>query len=118
MGDIMRVGLCQINSQADKEANIRRAEELIDEAASRGARLIALPEYVDYLGPDEAKDGIAESIPGPTTERFAAKAKQHDAYILGGSIIEMSDTAGKFYNTSTLFGPNRASKPSVTSKRS
>jgi deaminated glutathione amidase len=105
MADIMRVGLCQINSQADKEANISRAEELIDEAASRGARLITLPEYVDYLGADEAKDGIAERIPGPTTDRFAAKAKQHNAYILGGSIIEESEMPGKFYNTSTLFNP-------------
>jgi deaminated glutathione amidase len=105
MADVMRVGLCQINSQDDKNANISRAEELIDEAAARGARLITLPEYVDYLGADEAKDGIAESIPGPTTDRFAAKAKQHNAYILGGSIIEESETPGKFYNTSTLFNP-------------
>jgi deaminated glutathione amidase len=105
MGDIMRVGICQINSQGDKEANISRAEELIDEAASRGARLIALPEYVDYLGEDSVKDDVAESIPGPTTDRFAAKAKQHDAYILGGSMIEQTDTPGKFYNTSTLFNP-------------
>jgi deaminated glutathione amidase len=105
MADVMRVGLCQINSQDDKNANISRAEELIDEAAARGARLITLPEYVDYLGADEAKDGIAESIPGPTTDRFAAKAKQHNAYILGGSIIAESETPGKFYNTSTLFNP-------------
>jgi deaminated glutathione amidase len=106
MSNILRVGLCQINSQADKERNIARAEELIDEAAARGARLITLPEYVDYLGPAEGKKEIAESIPGPTTERFAAKARQHNAYILGGSIVEVSDVEDKFYNTSTLFDPS------------
>jgi deaminated glutathione amidase len=106
VSNILRVGLCQINSQADKERNISRAEELIDQAASRGARLITLPEYVDYLGPSEGKQAIAETIPGPTTERFAAKARLHDAYILGGSIVELSDVEGKFHNTSTLFDPS------------
>jgi deaminated glutathione amidase len=106
MVNVMRVGLCQINSQSDKEHNLRRAGGLIDEAAGRGARLIALPEYVDYLGPAEGKQDIAEPIPGPTTERFAAKAREHGVYILGGSIVERSDVDGKFYNTSTLFDPN------------
>lgn len=106
MGDIMRVAMCQINSQADKERNISRAEELIDEAAERGARLITLPEYVDYLGPNDGKQAIAEPIPGPTTERWAARARQHNAYILGGSIVEQTDVDGKFYNTSTLFDPS------------
>jgi deaminated glutathione amidase len=106
VSNVLRVGLCQINSQADKERNISRAEELIDEAAARGARLITLPEYVDYLGPNDGLQGAAETIPGPTTERFAAKARQHNAYILGGSIVELSDVEGKFYNTSTLFDPS------------
>jgi deaminated glutathione amidase len=101
----IRVGLVQINSRSDKEANLRRAEELIDEAAARGARLIALPEYVSYLGPREGNAENAETIPGPTTERFAAKARQHDVYILGGSIVEQSDVPDKFYNTSTLINP-------------
>jgi deaminated glutathione amidase len=105
VADNLRVGLVQINSRSDKEANLRRAEELIDEAAGRGARLIALPEYVSYLGPREGNVENAETIPGPTTERFAAKARQHDVYILGGSIVEKSDVPDKVYNTSTLINP-------------
>lgn len=103
--DTMRVALVQINSRHDKEANIRRAEELIDQAAATGARVVALPEYVDFLGPREQHDEIAESVPGPITERFAAKAKEHSIYVLGGSMHERTGTPGKFYNTSVLIDP-------------
>lgn len=106
MSDRMRVGLVQINSRDDKEANISRAEELIDEAAARGAQLVALPEYVDYLGERDGKESAAETIPGPTSERFAAKAQEHGIHLLGGSVHERTDRPGMFYNTSVLYGPN------------
>jgi predicted amidohydrolase len=67
---------------------------------------VALPEYVDYLGEREGKEAIAETIPGPTSERFAAKAQEHGIHLLGGSVHERTDTPGKFYNTSVLYGPN------------
>jgi len=86
-GDLLRVGLVQMNSRSDKEANLATAERLIDEAAERGARLVGLPEYVSYLGPKDLHEENAEPIPGPTTERFAAKARQHGVYLLGGSIL-------------------------------
>ncbi|HEX3722469.1 MAG TPA: carbon-nitrogen hydrolase family protein [Nitrolancea sp.] len=105
-GDLMRVGLVQMNSRSDKEANLATAERLIDEAAERGARLVGLPEYVSYLGPKDLHEANAESIPGPTTERFAAKAREHGIYLLGGSILERSDTDGKYFNTSTFFNPD------------
>ena len=104
----LRVAAVQINTQHDKDHNLRRTEELIDEAASYGARLVALPEYVSFMGPKDQHASIAEDIPGPTTERFAAKARQHDIYLLGGSIHEATSTPGKFYNTSVLVGPDGA----------
>ncbi len=107
MSDTMRVGLVQINSRHDKESNIARAEALIDEAASLGSQLVALPEFVDYLGPDPHLHGVPEAVPeGPTSQRFAAKARQHGIYLLGGSIHEATETPGKSYNTSVLYGPD------------
>ena len=106
MSDHYRVGLVQLNSQSDTAANLTRAEQLIDEAASRGARFIALPEYVAFLGKPDDVEAIAEPIPGPTTERFAAKARQHSIYLLGGSIHERSDVPGKAYNTAVFYGPD------------
>lgn len=106
MADTLRVGLVQINTRDDKEANLRRAEELIDEAVARGARFVVLPEYVSYLGAKDRHQEVAESVPGPTTERFAAKARQHGIYLHGGSIHERSDTPDKYYNTSVVFNPD------------
>ncbi len=104
--NVLRVGLVQMNSRSDKETNLATAERLIDEAAEKGARLIGLPEYVSYLGPKDLHEANAESIPGPTTDRFAAKARQHGIYLLGGSILERSNTPGSYYNTSTFFSPD------------
>ena len=48
----------------DVAANIRRATELADEAAAGGARLVALPEYLQYRGPDDGYPRL-----GPTDPR-------------------------------------------------
>lgn len=105
MADQLRVAVVQMNSRHDKDANLTKAERMIDKAAECGARLVALPEYVSFLGPNEDHASIAESIPGPASDRFAAKARQHGIYVLGGSIHETSGDPAKFYNTSVLFGP-------------
>ena len=105
MRNQLRLGVVQMNSRSDKDANLASAERLIDEAAARGAELVSLPEYVSYLGPKDHHEQNAEAIPGPTTERFAAKAREHGIYLHGGSILENSRTPGKYYNTTTLFDP-------------
>ncbi|WP_353655806.1 carbon-nitrogen hydrolase family protein [Thermomicrobium sp. CFH 73360] len=101
----MRIGLIQMNSRSDKAQNLAVAERLIAEAAAQGAEVIALPEYVNFLGPRELHEANAEPIPGPTTERFATAAQRYGIYLLGGSILERSDIPGKYFNTSVLFAP-------------
>ncbi|MBO9350247.1 MAG: carbon-nitrogen hydrolase family protein [Thermomicrobium sp.] len=106
MSDLLRIGLVQMNSRSDKSENLAVAERLIEEAARQGAELVALPEYVNFLGPRELHEANAEPIPGPTTERFAALARRYGIYLLGGSILERSAIPGKYYNTSVLFAPD------------
>ena len=45
-----RIAAVQMNSQNDKDENLRTAEALIDEAAQIGADLVALPEMFNMLG--------------------------------------------------------------------
>jgi nitrilase len=45
----------QMTSTADKEANLRKALALIEEAAGRGASFVALPECFLYMGPEREK---------------------------------------------------------------
>ena len=40
----MKVAVVQLNSRTDSQANVNRALEFIDRAASDGAELVALPE--------------------------------------------------------------------------
>lgn len=99
------VAVLQMNSGADKQANIDVALDLIDRAAASGARLVGLPEVWPYLGPDEASRDNAEPIPGPITERLGERARRHDIYIHGGSMYETRAGDPGMYNTSVVIDP-------------
>lgn len=101
----MKVAAVQLNSGEDKLTNISVALNYIENAAKKGADLIILPEYVDYLGEDSNRLKISENIPGYTSEVFSEKAKDLGVYLHCGSIMEKSDD-NKIYNTSLLFNTN------------
>jgi len=65
---------------ADITANVARAEKHIREAAQRGAQIVCLKELFNapYFCKAEQHDrfDLAEPIPGPTTQRMQALAKQ------------------------------------------
>ncbi len=100
------VALIQTDAGSDPEANVARAAELADAAASAGAHLVALPEYLQYRGPDDGYRASARPIPGPFTEPFADVARRHGCWILAGSLAETSTDPQRPYNTSTLIGPD------------
>ena len=45
-----KAALVQMDSGADERKNMRRAEALLDKAATAGASLVVFPETVDYIG--------------------------------------------------------------------
>jgi beta-ureidopropionase len=78
----MKIALVQQHATRDREGNVRRGLEAFKIAAESGAELIAFAELAFYrflpqcrATPDDLKK--AESIPGPTTERFARLAKEY-----------------------------------------
>jgi len=72
------VGLIQMAMSANRQENLARAEQLIFQAAQRGAQVVCLPEL--FLTPyfcqveDPAMFDLAEQVPGPTTEALARLA--------------------------------------------
>jgi predicted amidohydrolase len=65
----------------EKARNIARMLELCEAAATAGARLIVTPEMgtTGYCWFDRAEVApFVETVPGPTTERFAALARVHN----------------------------------------
>jgi deaminated glutathione amidase len=100
------VAIVQLDATDDVDANIERATGLATDAAEGGARLIVLPEYLQYRGGDDGFRASARPIPGPYTEAFADVARRNDAWILAGSVAETSDDGARPYNTSTLIAPD------------
>ena len=96
----------QMLASSDKAANLDKARHSVRAAASKGARVIALPEVFIWRGPKSDENRAAEPIPGPTSKELAALASELGIYLLGGSILEEIPGSQKAYNTSLLFGPN------------
>ncbi|MEO3785012.1 nitrilase-related carbon-nitrogen hydrolase [Actinocorallia sp. B10E7] len=80
MSDVIRAALVQTNWTGDKESMIKAHEEYARQAAAEGAKVICFQEL--FYGPyfcqvqDPEYYEYAESIPGPTTERFQALAAE------------------------------------------
>jgi predicted amidohydrolase len=103
---LLRVALVQLDAGGDPERNVATAAELADRAAAAGARLVALPEYLQFRGGDDGFRASARAIPGPFTDAFAEVARRRDAWILVGSLAESSADPRRPYNTSVLIGPD------------
>lgn len=99
------VALVQLDATADVERNLEVAAALAGEAA-QGSRLVALPEYLQYRGPDDGYRASARPIPGPHTDPFSEVARRHGVWVLVGSTAELSADPLRPYNTSTLIAPD------------
>ncbi|MGH8694754.1 MAG: nitrilase-related carbon-nitrogen hydrolase, partial [Burkholderiales bacterium] len=75
-----KIGLIQLSCGPDPEKNLAHALDRVREAAGRGAQVICLPELfrTQYFcqREDPSLFDLAESIPGPTTERVAEVANK------------------------------------------
>jgi deaminated glutathione amidase len=99
-----RIAAIQMASGADKALNLATAERLVRLAAGQGAALVGLPENVAWMGPEAERAGAAESLDGPTLQRFSALARALGIHLLAGSVLEAGAPGGRLYNTSVLFG--------------
>ena len=96
----------QMLASEDKEAHLREAQVRIREAASRGAKVVALPEVFNWRGDNAEEKRNSEPIPGPTSELMARLARELRIHLLAGSCLEEIPGDRKSYNTSLFFGPD------------
>ena len=94
------VALVQERNHGDAEANLAVIETRVAEAAKSGAKLVLLQELHNgaYFCQHESVD---ETIPGPSTTRLAALAKQHGV-VLVSSLFEKR-AAGLYHNTAVVY---------------
>src|SRR5262245_45114513 len=83
-----RAAAVQMVSAPSVDANLAAAEQLIAEAAERGARLVALPEWFCFLGAAEGdKLGVREQDgAGPIQSFLARAAARYRVWLIGGTL--------------------------------
>jgi len=96
------IGVIQMDTQSDKGSNMREACRMIDEAAARGAKLVAFPEVMNLIGENTGEGGNFETIPGYSTKILIEKAKEHNIFIHCGSIKELAVEGEKPFNTTVM----------------
>src|SRR6202008_2431169 len=98
------IGVIQMRCSQDPSENLENAIALIREAAAQGAQIICLPELFKtvYFCQEENHKYFqyAEPIPGPTTERLSALAKELQVVIVA-SLFERR-AAGLYHNTAAV----------------
>ncbi len=100
----MRVGVIQMRSVDDVAANLAAARELVAEAARARAELIALPENFAYMRREGLPYPCAQGLDGEIVATLRALAREHRAWLLGGTFPEAAD-GGRVHNTSVLISP-------------
>ena len=105
-----KIGIIQMSMQAAPEANVKKAEELLREAKAQGVQVACLPELFRsyYFCQSENHDyyDLAEPIPGPTSTRMQALAKELGMVIVA-SLFEKR-AAGMYHNTTVVFDADGA----------
>jgi len=98
------LGLPQMRCGTDPAENLTRVMALIREAAGRGAQIVCTPEL--FLGPyfcqveDHAFFRLAERVPGPSTERLGALARELGVVIVASLFEKRSE--GLYHNTAAI----------------
>ena len=107
---VYKIGLVQMTMGPSVEANFNRALEQVRVAARQGAQVICLPELfrAQYFCQREelALFDLAEAIPGPSTERLGALARELGVVIVA-SLFERR-AAGLYHNTAVTLGTDGA----------
>ena len=100
----MKIGIVQHRCGQEVEKNLERIEAGIREAARQGAQLVVLQELHNSLYFCQTENtelfDLAETIPGPSTERFGRLAKDLDVVIVT-SLFERRAT-GLYHNTAVV----------------
>jgi N-carbamoylputrescine amidase len=101
---ITKIGLIQMICSTEAAVNLAAAMDRIRDAAARGAQVICLPELFKtrYFcqSEDHAHFSLAEKVPGPTTERLGALARELEVVL----IVPLFErrAAGVYHNTAAV----------------
>ncbi len=95
-----RVGVTQITSTPDVEANLEASERVVRAAVSQGAELVVLPECFAYLGPEGGLLELGEDLSqgGPVLRRCQGLAAELGVDLILGGFWERAIGAKRVKN--------------------
>jgi N-carbamoylputrescine amidase len=100
----VRVGITQMACGVDPAANLAKQIRMLTRAVDEGAQVVCTQELFrsQYFcqSEDHACFGLAETIPGPSTDALCAFAKEHEVVVVG-SLFERR-AAGLYHNTAVV----------------
>jgi predicted amidohydrolase len=98
-----RIRVAAVNLRPESTAGPAESVEqflrTVDQRVNGRADLILLPEGITIIGTGKSYVEVAETVPGPTTEKLGALARRHKAWVAAG-IYERDGRA--VYNTAVL----------------
>ena len=107
MKERIKLALAQISSKREnKDANIKKIEEITAQAKTQGADLVIFPEMslTGYVVRDQVYE-LAETIPGPATRKIEQIARKKEMHIVFGMPELSEKTKGTLFNTAVFIGP-------------
>ncbi|MDR0565329.1 MAG: carbon-nitrogen hydrolase family protein [Azoarcus sp.] len=101
----IKIAALQTATGADLETNLTGADELISQAAARGARLVALPEFFALMSDDETeKVRLREDEGSGRIQDFLRDAAQrYGVWIIGGTLPLVADSKDRVRNAAMVF---------------
>ncbi|MBW8828312.1 MAG: carbon-nitrogen hydrolase family protein [Burkholderiales bacterium] len=104
----MKIAALQMVSTPSVERNLATARRLIAQAARDGAKLVGLPEYFCFMGPnDRDKLAIAEAPgEGPIQQALSDAAREHELWVMGGTLPIRSGEPDYAFNASCVYAPD------------
>jgi predicted amidohydrolase len=86
----------------DVAQNLRRAVEMVEQAAEQGCEIVVLPECLDAGWTYPAAHKLAQPIPGKSSDELCHAAESSHAYVVAGLTERARD---RIYNTALLISP-------------
>lgn len=102
-----RVAAVQMVSGSSVADNLEAARRGIAEAAARGARLVALPEYFCLMGRADTDKVVIREQPtaGPIQDALARCAREFGVWLVGGTLPLAATVPHKVRNSTLVFDP-------------
>ncbi len=92
-------------TKCDVDENVSHALDMVERAVSRGAEIVALPEFFNVGSWLENKRPVevVESLDGPTYQKIREKARELRVWLVGGTIPARK--GDKIYNAGIIVSP-------------